>query len=219
MIRVVRTLRNTRTHSITYSNTHTSGNKDAIQRLVIMLRTIDAPAARACIVWMVGEFSDQIEHLAPDAEDSSVRVPTMMTTADMAMREDPAYYKISKRFHENPNEFADKFARAWFKLLHRDLGPTTRYMGPEAPKEKLIWQDPIPLGNKDYDIEKVKDLILESGVSETEMIETAWASASTYRDTDKRGGANGAGPSSQASQSNRACSCFAPVMCILSDSY
>ncbi len=132
------------------------------------------------------------EHMAPDAEDSSIRVPTMMTTADMAMREDPAYCKISKRFHKNPDEFADKFARAWFKLLHRDLGPITRYMGPEAPKEKLIWQDPIPLGNKDYDIKKVKSLIQESSITASEMVETAWASASTYRDTDKRGGANGA---------------------------
>ena len=132
------------------------------------------------------------EHLAPDAEDSSIKVPTMMTTADMAMREDPIYRKISKRFHENPEEFADKFSRAWFKLLHRDLGPVTRYMGPEAPKENLIWQDPIPLGNKDYDIEKVKSLILASGLTKIEMFETAWASASTYRDTDKRGGANGA---------------------------
>ncbi len=132
------------------------------------------------------------EHMAPDAEDSSIRVPTMMTTADMAMREDPVYRKISKRFHENPKEFADKFARAWFKLLHRDLGPITRYMGPEAPTEKLIWQDPIPMGNKSYNISEVKDLILACDVKDIEMIETAWASASTYRDTDKRGGANGA---------------------------
>ena len=132
------------------------------------------------------------EHLAPDAEDDSIRVPTMMTTADMAMREDPAYKKISKRFHENPEDFEDKFARAWFKLLHRDLGPKTRYIGPEAPKEKLVWQDPIPSGNKDYDLDKVKSLIMDSDLTSQEMVETAWASASTYRDTDKRGGADGA---------------------------
>jgi catalase-peroxidase len=108
------------------------------------------------------------------------------------MREDPAYRKISKRFHENPEEFADKFARAWFKLLHRDLGPRTRYLGPEAPSEKLIWQDPIPSGNRKYNIEEIKQLVTESGLSSIEMIETAWASASTFRDTDKRGGANGA---------------------------
>ena len=84
------------------------------------------------------------EDLAPDAEDPSIKVPTMMTTADMAMREDPIYEKISRRFHENPEEFADAFARAWFKLLHRDMGPKARYLGPEVPEEELIWQDPIP---------------------------------------------------------------------------
>jgi len=132
------------------------------------------------------------EHKAPDAEDSSKRVPTMMTTADMAMREDPAYRKISERFHKNPDEFQDAFARAWFKLLHRDMGPKTRYMGPEVPKEELIWQDPIPKGNADYNIDSAKAKILESGLSIQEMIETAWASASTFRGTDMRGGANGA---------------------------
>ena len=132
------------------------------------------------------------EDKAPDAEDSSKRVPTMMTTADMAMREDPAYRKISERFHKNPDEFQDAFARAWFKLLHRDMGPKTRYMGPEVPKEELIWQDPIPKGNADYNIDSAKAKILESGLSIQEMIETAWASASTFRGTDMRGGANGA---------------------------
>ena len=132
------------------------------------------------------------EDLAPDAEDASIRVPTMMTTADMAMREDPAYRKISKRFHENPDEFADAFARAWFKLLHRDMGPRTRYIGPEAPSEELIWQDPIPAGNSNYDVEAVKAEIAKSGLTIQEMVETAWASASTYRGTDMRGGANGA---------------------------
>ena len=134
----------------------------------------------------------QPEDLAPDAEDASIRVPTMMTTADMAMREDPAYRKISKRFHENPEEFADAFARAWFKLLHRDMGPRTRYIGPEAPTEELIWQDPVPAGNSQYDVDVVKAEIANSGLTIQEMVETAWASASTYRGTDMRGGANGA---------------------------
>jgi len=132
------------------------------------------------------------EDLAPDAEDSSKKVPTMMTTADMAMREDPEYRKISERFHKNPDEFQDAFARAWFKLLHRDMGPKTRYMGPEVPKEELIWQDPVPAGKSDYDVNAVKTKIVGSGLSIQEMIETAWASASTYRGTDMRGGANGA---------------------------
>ena len=132
------------------------------------------------------------EDMAPDVEDSSIRVPTVMLTSDMALREDPIYKKISKRFRENPEEFKDAFARAWFKLLHRDMGPKTRYMGPEAPSEDLIWQDPIPRGNSDYDIDTVKAKIADSGLSIQEMIETAWASASTYRHTDMRGGANGA---------------------------
>ena len=132
------------------------------------------------------------EDLAPDAEDSSKRVPTMMTTADMAMREDPEYRKISERFHKNPEQFQDSFARAWFKLLHRDMGPRTRYMGPEVPKEELIWQDPIPARNSNYDVDAVKTKIADSGLSIQEMVETAWASASTFRHTDMRGGANGA---------------------------
>jgi len=132
------------------------------------------------------------EDMAPDAEDASVKVPTMMTTADMAMREDPSYKEISKRFHENPDEFADAFARAWFKLLHRDMGPKTRYMGPEVPKEELIWQDPVPAGDSTYDVSAIKEKILNCGLSIQEMIETAWSSASTYRGSDMRGGANGA---------------------------
>ena len=132
------------------------------------------------------------EDLAPDPEDSSVKVTTMMTTADMAMREDPAYREISKRFHENPDQFADAFARAWFKLLHRDMGPRTRYMGPESPNEELIWQDPVPDGNSNYDVEAVKTKISETDLSIQEMVETAWASASTFRGSDLRGGANGA---------------------------
>ena len=132
------------------------------------------------------------EDLAPDPEDSSVKVTTMMTTADMAMREDPVYREISKRFHENPDQFADAFARAWFKLLHRDMGPRTRYMGPESPNEELIWQDPVPDGNSNYDVEAVKSKISETDLSIQEIVETAWASASTFRGSDLRGGANGA---------------------------
>ena len=132
------------------------------------------------------------EHRAPDAEDASKKVPTMMLTADMAMREDPEYRKISERFHKNPDQFQDAFARAWFKLLHRDMGPKSRYIGPETPEEELIWQDPIPTGNTNYDVNALKAKITNSGLSIQEMIETAWASASTYRQTDMRGGANGA---------------------------
>ena len=132
------------------------------------------------------------EDLAPDVEDPSTHVPTVMLTSDMAMREDPIYNKISKRFHDNPNEFQDAFARAWFKLLHRDMGPRARYIGPEAPEEDLIWQDPIPAGNTDYDVDNVKASIAKSGITIQEMVETAWASASTFRGSDMRGGANGA---------------------------
>ena len=131
------------------------------------------------------------EDMAPDAHDSSKKVTTMMTTADMAMREDPEYRKVSKRFHENPDQFADAFARAWFKLLHRDMGPKSRYLGPEIPEEDLIWQDPIPEGNKSYDIDTAKEKIANSGLTISEMVETAWASASTFRGSDMRGGANG----------------------------
>ncbi|WP_307067401.1 catalase/peroxidase HPI [Alkalibacillus filiformis] len=135
------------------------------------------------------------DHLAPDAEDSSVKVETMMTTADMAMRMDPTYEKISRRFHENPEEFADAFARAWFKLLHRDMGPRSRYLGPEVPEEELIWQDPVPEVDyelSDEEVEKIKTLILDTDLTISELVTTAWASASTYRGSDHRGGANGA---------------------------
>ena len=132
----------------------------------------------------------------PDAHDPSKRHAPIMSTADMAMREDPAYRKISKHFHENPEEFADAFARAWYKLTHRDMGPVARYLGPEVPAEELIWQDPVPavdhklIGSKD--ITALKDKLLASGLSVTELVATAWASASTFRGSDKRGGANGA---------------------------
>ncbi len=130
--------------------------------------------------------------MAPEVDGSGTKVSPMMTTADMAMITDPDYRKISKRFHENPGEFSDAFARAWFKLLHRDMGPKSRYLGPEVPDEELIWQDPVPKGNRDFDIEALKSDIASSNLSVTEMIETAWASASTFRGSDLRGGANGA---------------------------
>jgi catalase-peroxidase len=130
--------------------------------------------------------------MAPEVDGSGKKVSPMMTTADMAMITDPDYRKISKRFHEDPNEFSDAFARAWFKLLHRDMGPKSRYLGPEIPDEDLIWQDPIPEGNANFDINALKSDISKSSLSVTEMIETAWASASTFRGSDLRGGANGA---------------------------
>tara|TARA_B110000444_G_scaffold261531_1_gene314765 strand:- start:22303 stop:24447 length:2145 start_codon:yes stop_codon:yes gene_type:complete len=132
------------------------------------------------------------EDLAPDAEDSSIKVATMMTTADMAMIRDPEYRKISKYFHENPDAFGDAFARAWFKLLHRDMGPKARYLGPDVPAEELIWQDPVPAGSTSYDVSALKQALMSCGLSVAEMVETAWASASTYRGSDMRGGANGA---------------------------
>jgi len=132
------------------------------------------------------------DDMAPEVDDASVKVTPMMTTADMAMRMDPDYEKISRRFHQNPDEFADAFARAWFKLLHRDMGPKCRYLGPEVPAEELIWQDPVPAGSTSYDVAAVKAAITASGLSVREMVETAWASASTFRGSDMRGGANGA---------------------------
>ncbi|WP_404369473.1 catalase/peroxidase HPI [Marinobacter sp.] len=134
--------------------------------------------------------------MAPDPEDGSKRVPIMMSTADMAMRVDPEYRKISEHFHKNPEEFADAFARAWFKLTHRDMGPVARYLGPDVPKEELIWQDPVPAVDHDlvgeHDIRELKKKTLDSGLSVSELVSTAWASASTFRGSDMRGGANGA---------------------------
>ncbi|MDJ0387323.1 catalase/peroxidase HPI [Roseomonas sp. E05] len=135
------------------------------------------------------------EDMAPGAHSPHRRLPTMMTTADMAMKEDPVYRKISERFRDNPDQFADAFARAWFKLCHRDMGPKVRYLGPEVPAEDLIWQDPIPAA--DYapidaeDVAHLKQKILASGLTIAELVATAWASASTYRGSDHRGGANG----------------------------
>lgn len=132
----------------------------------------------------------------PDAHDPNVRHAPMMLTTDLALRFDPAYEKISRRFYENPDEFADAFARAWFKLTHRDMGPRARYLGPEVPAEELIWQDPVPPVTHELideqDIAALKGKILASGLSVAQLVATAWASASTFRGSDKRGGANGA---------------------------
>ncbi|MGD2046717.1 MAG: catalase-peroxidase, partial [Gemmatimonadota bacterium] len=134
--------------------------------------------------------------LVPDAEDASKRHAPMMATTDIALREDPIYAPISKRFHENPDELADAFARAWFKLTHRDMGPRARYLGPLVPDEDLVWQDPIPAADHELvdakDVAALKADILASGLSIPDLVRTAWGSASTFRGSDKRGGANGA---------------------------
>ncbi|PAR45815.1 catalase/peroxidase HPI [Vibrio metoecus] len=127
-----------------------------------------------------------------DVEDPSIRYNPMMTDADMALKVDPEYRKISERFYKDPAYFSEVFARAWFKLTHRDMGPKARYFGPDVPAEELIWQDPVPAGRKDYDVNAVKAKIAASGLSISEMVSTAWDSARTYRGSDKRGGANGA---------------------------
>ncbi|MCC7199924.1 MAG: catalase/peroxidase HPI [Gammaproteobacteria bacterium] len=136
------------------------------------------------------------EHMIPDAHDPSKKHPPMMTTADLSLRFDPAYEKISRRFHRDPQAFADAFARAWFKLTHRDMGPIARYLGPEVPAEALIWQDPVPAVDHDLvdeqDIAVLKARILASGLSIPQLVTTAWASAATFRGSDMRGGANGA---------------------------
>jgi catalase-peroxidase len=134
------------------------------------------------------------EDMAPDARDPSKKVPTMMTTADMALKMDPDYRKISERFLANPADLDDAFARAWFKLCHRDMGPKVRYMGPEVPAETLIWMDPVPAGTTpaDAEVAAFKAAILGSGLTVSELVKAAWASASTYRNSDHRGGANGA---------------------------
>ncbi|KKK75293.1 hypothetical protein LCGC14_2875160, partial [marine sediment metagenome] len=136
------------------------------------------------------------DHMAPDAHDPSRKVKTMMSTADMAMRMDPTYEKISRHFHANPEAFREAFARAWFKLTHRDMGPKVRYLGPDVPSEDLIWQDPIPQVDHPLvdasDIADLKTKLLDSGLSISDLVSTAWASAATFRGSDKRGGANGA---------------------------
>ncbi|MDX1453430.1 MAG: catalase/peroxidase HPI, partial [Oleiphilaceae bacterium] len=140
--------------------------------------------------------NSEAKNTVPDAHDANKRHAPMMATTDIALREDPAYAKISKHFHENPEEFADAFARAWYKLTHRDMGPLSRYLGPDVPKEELIWQDPLPKVSHplidDKDITTLKQALKNSGLSVSDMVSTAWASASTFRQSDKRGGANGA---------------------------
>lgn len=146
--------------------------------------------------WQWEPVDPEDKHLAPAAQDQSKKVKTIMTTADLSLRMDPVYKKIAKRFHENPEEFADAFARAWFKLTHRDLGPRSRYLGPDVPEEELIWQDCVPAVDhelvNDQDIADLKEKIIESGLTVSQLVSTAWASASTFRGSDKRGGANGA---------------------------
>jgi catalase-peroxidase len=144
--------------------------------------------------WTPNKATDS--NMAPAADDSSKKVPIIMTEADMAMRMDPIYEPIARRFHKSPEAFADAFARAWFKLTHRDMGPKSRYLGPEVPAEDLLWQDPIPAVDHklidDKDVAALKAKVLASGLSVPELVSTAWASASTFRGSDKRGGANGA---------------------------
>jgi catalase-peroxidase len=144
--------------------------------------------------WVAKDVAEK--DMAPGAHNPSKRYPPIMTTADLSLRFDPIYEPIARRFHKNPDEFADAFARAWFKLTHRDMGPVSRYLGPEVPKEELIWQDPVPpVDHKlidEQDIAALKNKILSSGLSISELVSTAWASASTFRGSDKRGGANGA---------------------------
>ena len=146
--------------------------------------------------WQWKAKNPEAQNLIPDAHDPSKRHAPMMLTTDLALKEDPVYEKISRRFYENPDEFADVFARAWFKLTHRDMGPIARYHGPEVPKEELIWQDPVPPVDHELidekDVAALKSKILDSGVSISELVSTAWASASTFRGSDYRGGANGA---------------------------
>lgn len=142
--------------------------------------------------WQWEPINPKEEDKPLDVEDPTIRRNLVMTDADMAMKMDPEYRKISERFSHDPDYFADVFARAWFKLTHRDMGPKTRYIGPDVPQEDLIWQDPIPAGNTNYDVQAVKDRIAASGLSISEMVCTAWDSARTFRGSDKRGGANGA---------------------------
>ncbi|HNN15393.1 MAG TPA: catalase-peroxidase, partial [Giesbergeria sp.] len=136
------------------------------------------------------------EHLIPDAHDPSKKHPPMMTTADLSLRMDPVYESIARRFHQDPQAFADAFAHAWFKLTHRDMGPKARYLGPEVPAEELVWQDPIPACDHALvdaqDVAALKAQVLASGLPVAALVSTAWASASTFRGSDKRGGANGA---------------------------
>jgi catalase-peroxidase len=142
--------------------------------------------------WQWEPINIKEEDKPTDVEDPSIRYNPIMTDADMSMKMDPAYRKISERFYQDPAYFSEVFARAWFKLTHRDMGPKSRYIGPEVPSEELIWQDPVPAGRGDFDVQAVKSKIAASGLSNAEMVATAWDSARTFRGSDFRGGANGA---------------------------
>ena len=142
--------------------------------------------------WQWEPINIKEEDKPVDVEDSSIRLNPIMTDADMAMKMDPEYRKISEKFYQDPHYFSEVFAKAWFKLTHRDMGPKTRYIGPDAPQEDLIWQDPIPAGNTNYDVQAVKEKIANRGLTISEMVCTAWDSARTFRSSDLRGGANGA---------------------------
>ena len=145
-------------------------------------------------IWLAKDVEE--EDMVVDAHDPSKKNRPMMTTADLSLKFDPAYEKIARRYLANPEEFRDAFARAWFKLTHRDMGPRSRYLGPEVPSEELIWQDPVPAVDHELinekDAAQLKGMILETDLSVSELVSTAWASASTFRGSDKRGGANGA---------------------------
>ena len=151
-------------------------------------KSVKSPAG----AWQWEPVDIKEEDMPVDAEDPSKRVMPMMTDADMAMKMDPEYRKITERFAKDPEYFSETFARAWFKLTHRDMGPKARYIGPDVPGEDLIWQDPVPAGNSDYDVDGVRAKILASGLTISDMVTTAWDSARTFRGSDKRGGANGA---------------------------
>ncbi|MGP7735635.1 catalase/peroxidase HPI [Oceanimonas smirnovii] len=151
-------------------------------------KSVKSPAG----AWQWEPVDIKEEDKPVDVEDPSIRHNPMMTDADMAMKVDPAYRKISERFYQDPAYFSEVFARAWFKLTHRDMGPGTRYIGPDAPKETLIWQDPVPAGPTRYNVQDVKDKIAKSGLTISELVSTAWDSARTFRGSDMRGGANGA---------------------------
>jgi len=142
--------------------------------------------------WQYEPINIEEQDMPVDVEDLTTKVKPAMTDADMAMVKDPIYREISEKFYNNPDYFSEVFARAWFKLTHRDMGPRTRYIGPDAPTEDLIWQDPIPAGNKNFDVASAKAKIEASGLSVSELVATAWDSARTFRGSDMRGGANGA---------------------------
>jgi catalase-peroxidase len=151
-------------------------------------KSVKSPAG----AWQWEPVDIKEEDMPVDVEDSSIRSKPIMTDADMAMKMDPTYREILEKFRADPDSFNDAFARAWFKLTHRDMGPKARYIGPDVPQEDLIWQDPVPAGRTDYDIDAVKSQIAASGLTISEMVATAWDSARTFRGSDKRGGANGA---------------------------